>query len=145
MARTKVPTDEKFEKQDFNLFEAITAIDKKDYGCYDRPTPEQQRKFCSASPGIGKQFHAWIPQIKQGVAKLKDKATPKDIKEYFKKIYPGLSAGDLTELASAFCDQHKRKMYLANKYPELKFDEVELLSELITDNDIQEYENELGN
>jgi hypothetical protein len=79
------------------------------------------------------------------VAKLKDKATPKDIKEYFKKIYPGLSAGDLTELASAFCDQHKRKMYLANKYPELKFDEVELLSELITDNDIQEYENELGN
>ena len=31
MARTKVPTDEKFEKQDFDLFEAITAIDKKDY------------------------------------------------------------------------------------------------------------------
>ena len=45
MARTKVPTDEKFEKQDFNLFEAIAAIDKKDYGYYDRLTPEQQRKF----------------------------------------------------------------------------------------------------
>ena len=195
MARTKIPTDEKFEKQDFNLFEAITAIDKKDYGYYDRLTPEQQRKFvpfmmlhwisvvkgkrelaqyylqsvdfhatmhlfnenvikhpklqwlmlCSASPGIGKQFHAWIPQIKQGVAKLKDKATPKDIKEYFKKIYPSVNAGDLTELANAFCEQHKRKMYLANKFPELKFDEVELLSELVTDNEIEEYEKELGN
>jgi hypothetical protein len=32
LARVKTPVDEKFEKQDFNLFEAITAIDKKDYG-----------------------------------------------------------------------------------------------------------------
>ena len=88
--------------------------------------------LCSASPGIGKQFHAWIPQIKAGVAKLKDKAMPKDIREYFKKIYPGLSAGDLKELTTAFCEQHKRKIYLANKFPELKFDEVELLSELVT-------------
>ncbi len=195
LARVKTPVDEKFEKQDFNLFEAITAIDKKDYGYYDRLTPEQQKKFvpfmminwistvkgkpelaqyylqsvdyhankylfnenvskhpklqwlmlCSASPGIGKQFHAWIPQIKAGVAKLKDKAMPKDIREYFKKIYPGLSAGDLKELTTAFCDQHKRKIYLANKFPELKFDEVELLSELVTDNEIEEYEKELGN
>ncbi len=45
MVRAKTPTDEKFEKQDFNLFEAIAAIDKKDYGYYDRLTPEQQRKF----------------------------------------------------------------------------------------------------
>ena len=45
MARVKTPVDEKFEKQDFNLFEAIAAIDKKDYGYYDRLTTEQQRKF----------------------------------------------------------------------------------------------------
>jgi hypothetical protein len=195
LARTAVPKDEKFEKQDFDLFEAITAIDKKDYGYYDRLTPEQQRKFvpfmmlhwisvvkgkrelsqyylqsvdfhantylfnenvikhpklqwlmlCAASPGMGKQFHAWIPHIKAGVSKLKDKATPKDIKEYYKKIYPGLSTGDLTELATAFCDQHKRKMYLATKYPNLKFDEVELLSDIITDSEIEQYEKELGN
>jgi len=36
-------------------------------------------------------------------------------------------------------------MYLADKFPELKFDEVELLSELVTDNEIEEYEKELGN
>ena len=38
MARTKTPADEKFEKQDFNLFEAIAAIDKKDYGYYKKNT-----------------------------------------------------------------------------------------------------------
>ena len=182
MARTKTPADEKFEKQDFNLFEAIAAIDKKDYGYYDRLTPEQQRKFvpfmmlhwisvvkgkrelsqyylqsvdyhaklqwlmlCAASPGIGKQYHQWIPHIKAGVSKLKDTAKPKDIKDYYKKVYPKLTAGELTEIANAFCEQHKRKMYLADKFPELKFDEVELLSELVTDNEIEEYEKELGN
>ena len=40
-----VPVDEKFEKQDFDLFEALAAIDKKDYDYYDRLTEEQQRKF----------------------------------------------------------------------------------------------------
>ena len=51
----------------------------------------------------------------------------------------------VTEIAKLFCEQHKRKMYLAEKFPELKFDEVELLSELVTDNEIEEYEKELGN
>jgi hypothetical protein len=101
--------------------------------------------LCAASPGIGKQYHQWIPHIKAGVSKLKDSAKPKDIKDYYKKIYPKLTAGDLTEIANAFCVQHKRKMYLAEKFPELKFDEVELLSELVTDNEIKEYEKELGN
>ena len=27
-----IPQDEKLENQDFNLFEAIAALDKKDYG-----------------------------------------------------------------------------------------------------------------
>lgn len=40
-----IPQDEKLENQDFNLFEALAALDKKDYGYYDRLTPEQQRKF----------------------------------------------------------------------------------------------------
>jgi hypothetical protein len=121
MAKEKVAVDEKLEQQDFDLFEAITAIDKKDYGYYDRLTPEQQKKFvpfmmlhwisaikgneglsryyvmstneyankylfnenvmkhpklqwlmlCASSPGLGKQFHPWIPQIKEKVSLLK--------------------------------------------------------------------------
>lgn len=190
-----VAKDEKFEKQDFNLFEALAALDKKDYGYYDRLTPEQQRKFvpfmlihwmsaiksngdlsryyvmstnehankylfnervmknpklqwlmlCAASPGLGKQFHQWIPHIKERVSKLREPAKTKDIKEYFKKVYKGASDSDLTELSEVFVETHKRKMYLAEKFPNMKFEDIELLSELITDDDIHEYEKELGN
>jgi len=193
--KKKIPSDEKLQGQDFNLFEAIAAVDKKDYGYYDRLTPEQQKKFvpfmmthwisavkgkrevsqyylqsvdyhankymfnenvhkhpklqwlmlCAASPGIGKQYHQWIPHISQGVSKLKSKPVAKDIKEYFKKVYPKTSDSDLKEIASAFCDQHKRKMYLADKFPDLKFDELELLSDLVTDQDIEQYEKDSGN
>ncbi len=195
MAKEKVAVDEKLEQQDFDLFEAITAIDKKDYGYYDRLTPEQQKKFvpfmmlhwisaikgneglsryyvmstneyankylfnenvmkhpklqwlmlCSASPGLGKQFHQWIPHIKERVSKLREPAKTKDIKEYFKKIYPKTSDTDLSDFAEAFVDNHKKKMYLANRFPNLKYDEIELLSDLVTDQDIKRYEEDLGN
>lgn len=195
MAKEKVAVDEKLEQQDFDLFEAITAIDKKDYGYYDRLTPEQQKKFvpfmmlhwmsaikaneglsryyvmsaaeyankymfnenvmkhpklqwlmlCSASPGLGKQFHQWIPHIKMNVSKLKETAKVKDVKEYFKKIYPKTSDSDLTELSQAFVENQKRKMYLAERFPNMKYDEIELLSDIITDQDIKQYEEDLGN
>ena len=195
MAKEKLAADEKFENQDFDLFEALAAIDKKDYGYYDRLTPEQQKKFvpfmmlhwmsaikgseglsryyvmstaeyankylfnenvqkhpklqwlmlCAASPGMGKQFHQWIPHIKERVSKLKEPAKAKDVKEYFKKIYPKTSDSDLSLLTEVFVDSHKRKMYLAERFPNLKFDEIELLSELVTDEDIKQYEEELGN
>jgi hypothetical protein len=45
MAKAKTPVDEKFEQIDFNLFEALEAIDRKDYGYYDRLTEEQKKKF----------------------------------------------------------------------------------------------------
>ena len=195
MAKEKLSADEKFTNQEFDLFEAITAIDKKDYSYYDRLTPEQQRKFvpfmmlhwisaikgssdlqgyylrsvdyhankymfnesvqknpklqwlmlCAASPGIGKQFHQWIPHMKERVAKLKEKPKAKEIKDYFKKVYPKSSDSDLNTITDVFIDSHRKKMYIANKFPELKFDEIELLSELITDKDIEEYEKEFGN
>lgn len=195
MAKATTPADEKFEKQDFDLFEALTAIDKKDYDYFDRLTPEQQKKFvpfmmlhwmsaikaneglsryyvmsaaeyankymfnenvmkhpklqwlmlCSASPGLGKQFHQWIPHIKMNVSKLKETAKVKDVKEYFKKIYPKTSDSDLTELSQAFVENQKRKMYLAERFPNMKYDEIELLSDIITDQDIKQYEEDLGN
>ena len=195
MAKATTPVDEKFEKQDFDLFEALNAIDNKDYGYFDRLTPEQQKKFvpfmmlhwmsaikaqeglsryyvmsaaeyankymfnenvqkhpklqwlmlCSASPGLGKQFHQWIPHIKTNVSKLKETAKVKDVKEYFKKVYPKTSDSDLTELSQAFVENQKRRMYLAERFPNMKYDEIELLSELVTDQDIKQYEQDLGN
>ena len=195
MAKEKLSADEKFDKQDFDLFDALTAIDKKDYSYYDRLTPEQQKKFvpfmmlhwvsaikgsgdlqsyylqstdyhankymfneavqkhpklqwlmlCAASPGIGKQFHQWIPHIRERVSKLKELPKTKEMKDYFKKIYPKSNDSDLTAISAVFVDTQKKKMYLADKFPELKFDEIELLSDIITDQDIAKYEEDSGN
>jgi len=192
---TKTPTDEKFQNQDFDLFEALKALDKKDYGYYDKLTPEQQKKFvpymmllwmsaikgnegiqryyimavneyankyffnefvqkhpklqwmmlCAASPGLGSQFHQWIPNIKERVSKLQEPAKLKDIKEYYKKIYPKASNDDVSAVSEAFVIEHKKKCYLASKFPNMKFDDIELLSDLVTDKDIEDYERDSGN
>lgn len=195
MAKAKTPTDEKFEKIDFDLFEALAALDKKDYGYYDRLTEEQKQKFnpfmlikwltyikgkaevqqfyvlagnefgnkymfnelvgkhpklqwlmlCSASPGLGKQFRQWIPQISERVSRYKDKAKVEDIREYYSKIYPNSNKELLNEIAKAYVTENKKKVYLAQKFPEMNFEEIETLSNIITDDDIQEYEKEYGN
>lgn len=101
--------------------------------------------LCAASPGIGKQFHQWIPHIRDRVSKLKESPKHKEIKEYFKKIYPKTSDSDLTLISDAYVDSHRKKMYLAEKFPELKYDEIDILSGIITDEDIEDYEKAHGN
>lgn len=195
MAKEKLSSDEKLEQQDFDLFEALAAIDRKDYGYYDRLTPEQQKKFvpfmmvhwvsaikgkgdlqayylrstdynanthlfnenvqkhpklqwlmlCASSPGLGKQFHQWLPHIKDKVSKLKEKPKDKEIKDYFKKVYPKSSDSDIKLITEVFIDNHRKKKYLADRFPELKYDEIDLLAELVTDKDIAKYEEDLGN
>ena len=195
MAKPKKPADEKLEKQEFNLFEAIAAVDQKDYGYFDRLSPEIQAKFspymlllyvssvtgggdlqnyclrsldlhankhvfseivskhpklqwlmlCAASPGLGKQFHPWIPQIKDRVSKLREEAKVKDIKDYFTKIYPKGKPEDVLMLSEEFVRQQKRKLYLANKFPEMKVADIEVLADLVTDAMIKRYEEENGN
>jgi len=195
MAKEKVAIDEKFEKQDVDLFDMLAAIDKKDYGYYDRLTPEQQKKFvpfmmiqwisaikgnsdlqnyylssteyhankyffnenvykhpklqwlmlCASSPGLGKQFHQWIPNISQKVAKLEAPAKLKDIKEYYKKIYPKADISDIDEVSKAYVDSHKRKRRLAELFPQLKQSDIEILKEITSDEQFAEYERDIGN
>jgi len=197
MAKKKVdvPKDEQLEKEDFPLFEAITALDKKDYGFFDGLSPEKQKKFtsfmlvrylsylkgsgelagyyamstnyhankylfneyvmkhpklqwlmlCAASPGLGKQYHPWIPQIKEKVSLLKEEAQLKDTKEYYKKIYPKANEDDVTEVAKAFVTEQRKKFYLATVYPTMKLSDIEVLSQMVTDEEIKEYERDRGN
>jgi hypothetical protein len=195
MAKEKVAIDEKFEKQDVDLFDMLAAIDKKDYGYYDRLSPEQQKKFvpfmmiqwisaikgsgdlqnyylssteyhankyffnenvykhpklqwlmlCASSPGLGKQFHQWIPNISQKVAKLEAPAKLKDIKEYYKKIYPKADTNDIDEVSKAYVDGHKRKRRLAELFPTLKQTDIEILNEITSDEQFAEYERDIGN
>ena len=193
--KKSIPVDEKFVAQDFDLFDALTAMDKKDYGYYDRLTEEQQKKFvpymmthwmsaikgsgdvqgyylrsvdyhankhlfneyvqkhpklqwymlCASSPGLGKQFHQWIPHLGSKVTSLKEPAKTKDIKEYYTKIYPKVDSDDIDEIAKAFVQEHKRKCYLAETYLNLKQSDIEVLSQLVTEEDIKQYEKDRGN
>lgn len=193
--KKSTPIDEKFVAQDFDLFDALTAMDKKDYGYYDRLTEEQQKKFvpymmthwmsaikgsgdvqgyylrsvdyhankhlfneyvqkhpklqwymlCASSPGLGKQFHQWIPHLGSKVTSLKEPAKAKEIKEYYTKIYPKVDSDDIDEIAKAFVVEHKRKCYLAETFPNLKQSDIEILSQLVTDEDIKQYEKDRGN
>lgn len=191
----KKQTDDKFDKVDFDLFDALNALDKKDYGYYDRLSEEQKKKFVpfmlihflssvkgnrdlqayyvmstnhhankylfnelvqkhpklqwlmlvASSPGIGKQFHQYIPHIKDKVAKLREVAKTKDIEEYYKKIYNKADPNIIKELTSEYMSQQKRKVYLAQKFPELKLEDVEVLNKIITNLEIQQYEHDSGN
>lgn len=190
-----VPTDEKLDNQELNIFDVLAALDRKDYDYYDRLSEVQKKKFvpfiiiqwmsavkassevqgyyvmsteynankylfneniykhpklqwlmlCAASPGIGKQFHQWIPNISTKVAKLESPAVLKDIKEYYKKIYPKADAGDIDEVSKAYVNDHKRKSKLARLFPNMKLEDIESLNQVITDKDIEQYEKDLGN
>ena len=101
--------------------------------------------LCAASPGVGKQFHQYIPKIRDKVSFLLESPTKKEIKEYFKKIYPKCNDNDLSLVSETYVDNHARRTYLADKFPCMKFDDIELLSDLITDEDINKTEQDYGN
>ena len=190
-----VPQDEKLESQDFDLFKALDAIDRKDYGWFDTLTEDQQRKFvpymmvhwmsaiksngmlgayytmstdvnankhlfnervqqhpklqwlmlCAASPGMGKQFHQWIPHLSPKLGELKTEATKKEVKEYFTKVFAGASADDIDDAANQFVTDQRRKVKLSKMFPEMKIADIEVLATQVTQQDIDDYERECGN
>jgi hypothetical protein len=101
--------------------------------------------LCAASPGTGKQYHQWVPKIPEKVSLLKEAAKPKEIQDYYKKVYPTASENDIAEVAQVFVQEHKKKVILAKKFPTLKIDEIELLSTIVTDDEINQYERDSGN
>lgn len=193
MAKAKTPIDEKFEKQEFDLFEALAAIDNKDYGYYDNLSIEQQRKFnpymlliwmsnvkgrdqnlalkqtnrvannnmfaekmqdnpklqwltlCAASLGKGKQFREYLPTLSKPVVEYRRTATLEEVKKYFTKLHPKVDVELINEISKLYIEQQKRKCYLAEKFPTMKIVDLNVLNELITDEEIQEYEKNSGN
>lgn len=193
--KAAIPQDEKFESQDFDLFKAIEAIDKKDYGWFDKLTDEQQKKFvpymmlhwisavkasgplgayyvmstdananrhmfnervqqhpklqwlmlCASSPGMGKQFHQWIPHLNAKLAELKTTATKKEVKDYFEKVFAGASSSDIDEAAKQYVVDQHHKVRLAKMFPEMKIVDIEELSKIVTEQEIDQYEKESGN
>ena len=101
--------------------------------------------MCAISPGLGKQDHKWVPQLGVSIRTLREPAKLKDVKEYFTKIYPKANIDDIAEFANSFVTDHKKKCYLATLYPNLKQSDIEVLAQMITNEDIKQYEKERGN
>lgn len=195
MAKVKLFADEKFTDIDFPLFDALVALDKKDYKFFDRLTVEQQKGFtpfmlihwlsavtgvpdlqryylqntdhvankhmfneniikhnklqwlmlCAVSPDMGKQYHKWIPHIKRNYSLLLEEAKAKDIQDYFSKVYPNTQKDLLSEISNEYTRMQKRKYKLAQYFPNLKISDIEILNEVITDEQLVEYEKDYGN
>jgi hypothetical protein len=94
---------------------------------------------------LGKQFHQWIPNISASVSKLKTPAKAKEVKDYYAKIYPKADSDTLTEIAKTFVIEQKRKIHLSTLFPNLKISDIETLNQIVTDDDIEEYEKDRGN
>jgi hypothetical protein len=108
-------------------------------------TKLQWLMLCAASPRAGKVYHKYIPKISERVSLLKENATVSDIKKYYQKIYPNANENAIDEVSKEFVFQQKKKVVLGKIYPALKIDEIELLSTIVTDDDIKQYERDSGN
>ena len=101
--------------------------------------------LCASTLGKGKQYHQWIPSLRPKVTKLQEVATQKEISEYYGKLYPNADASLIKEISEEYVSQHKRKVYLSKHFPNLKIEDIELLNSLVTNEEIEKYERDLGN
>lgn len=107
--------------------------------------PELQwMMLCSASPGVGKQFHQWLPHLNSKFELLREQSKTKDYVEYLSKIYKNSSASDIKELAEYMTANQQHRHKLAQMYPELKVDDINTLAQMISEDDIKNYETEAG-
>ena len=100
--------------------------------------------LCAASPGIGKQFHSWIPHLNNDMCQLRTAASKKEIRDYFSKIYK-VDSAVLDEISTEFTNTQHHQHRLATMYPNMKLEDVKLLSEHVTEQDIRDYEKDSGN
>lgn len=61
-SKKSTPSDLKFQQQDFDLWPALEAVDRKDYDWFNRLTEEQQRKF------VPYMMLHWVSAVKGNLA-----------------------------------------------------------------------------
>ncbi len=101
--------------------------------------------LCAASPGMGKQFHQWLPHLNAKFGRLEAKAPKKDVREYFEKVYKGAAKSDIDAITEAYTTEQHHQMRLSELNPTMKIDDVIALSRIVTSEDIDEYEKQCGN
>jgi hypothetical protein len=101
--------------------------------------------LCAASPGTGKQFHQWLPHLNAKFGRLEARATKKDAREYFEKVYKGASKADIEAITEAYVAEQNHQYRLSELNPNMKIEDVITLSRVVTPQDIDQYEKECGN
>jgi hypothetical protein len=101
--------------------------------------------LCAASPGMGKQFHQWIPHLNAKLGEFKTQANKKEVKDYFAKVFAGASSSDIDSAAEQYATDQRHKVRLAKMFPEMKIADIEVLAQQVTQQDIDDYERESGN
>lgn len=156
MAKAKTPIDEKFEKIDFDLFEALAAIDRKDYGYYDRLTEEQQRKF---SPYM---MVRWMSSMKGSTAlqqyhvlSVNEFANTHLFSEFVSKhpklqwlmlCASGLGSKQFHQFIKANkLDDNDLISFLSTVYPNSKMSDLKTLASIITVEELEQYIRDSGN
>lgn len=99
--------------------------------------------LCAASPKLGKQYHKWIPHLRDNITQMKERASRKDIKDYFSKVYK--TADEVEERTTSYVKEQQHSYDLAKLYPNMKLEDIKQLSKLVTIEDIAQYEKDSGN
>jgi hypothetical protein len=94
---------------------------------------------------MGKQYHQWIPHLNSKLAELKTKASFKEVRDYFEKVYPSVSKEDVKEIAQYWTSEQNHQHRLAELFPDMKIDDIKALSKVVTAEDLDKYEAESGN
>lgn len=112
---------------------------------YVQKHPELQwLMLCTVSPGLGKQFHQWLPHLNTGITNFKTPAKEREVLEYFQKIYKTQDKSVLQELAVAYTQDQNHKTRLAKHLVQMKLDDIETLSKLVSPEELNTYEKQCG-
>jgi hypothetical protein len=100
--------------------------------------------LCASSPGLGRQPHAWVPHLNARYARLQQRLTAKEARDYLDKIYKQDSESVRKELAAHMSSQQQHCYRLAQLYPNMKREDVELLAQHVTGQELDEREEHSG-
>jgi hypothetical protein len=100
--------------------------------------------LASVSPGQGKQHHTWIPHLKSKYGRLQESAQKREVSEYFQKVYPSADRSMISEISDTYVTEQRHRHRLSKMYPNMKLEDINLLSEVITSQDIDDYEKQCG-
>jgi hypothetical protein len=104
----------------------------------------QWRALCGISPGDVRIERKWISKLNPDFSNYTKPINKKEASEYFKKMYPNAATSDLNQISVEYAKIQNSRHELLTLFPNLKKQDIEILSELISDEEVKEYKRSLG-